>query len=492
MKAPRSLPEVVRGLGRPLVAVVGDLLLDRYVFGSVGRVSPEAPVHVLRVDREEERPGGAGSVAALVTGLGARCRVVGCVGDDPAGERLLALLRDTGADVSGVRVLAGRPTTVKSRIVARNATAFQQVLRIDREETAPLRGRDAAAVAAAVRRAAKGARALVASDYAKGVLTDGVLRATFAAARRARIPALVDPKREDFAGYRGATLLTPNRAETERALGVPLRDRTAVERAGAALLARLRLDAALITLDRDGLALFTKGAEPVFVPTRPRELFDVTGAGDMVIAATAVALGSGASMEEAARLANVAAGVEVTRFGVVPVSRDEVLDDLHARGGAPEAKVVALPALRAVLRARRARGARVVLTNGCFDLLHVGHVRYLEAARAEGDLLVVGLNGDASVRRQKGAGRPLQRFAERAEILAALRCVDFVVGFREDTPERLVRAVDPDVLVKGEDWREKGVVGREWVEGRGGRVVLAPLVPGRSTTALAAALRKGP
>lgn len=490
MSAPRALPEVVRSLGRPTVAVVGDLLLDRYILGSVGRVSPEAPVHVLRVGREEERPGGAGSVAVLLAGLGARCRLAGLAGKDGSGERLLALLRESGASTREVLRLASRPTTVKTRVVARNASGYQQILRVDREEDAPLRSGESRSLAAAARRALRGADAVVLSDYAKGALPDAVLEAVFREARRRGIPALVDPKRADFRGYRGATVLTPNRAETERALGVTLRTREDAARAGKRLVRSLGLEAALITLDRDGMALVPRSGPPVFVATVPREIFDVTGAGDMVIAAAAAALGSGASLEEAARLANVAAGLEVARFGVVPVSRDEVLEAVHAPEGDPSRKVLPLPALREALRARRARGERIVLTNGCFDLLHVGHLRYLAAARAEGDLLVVGLNADASVRRQKGKGRPVVPFAERAETLAGLACVDFVVGFREDTPARLVRAVDPDVLVKGEDWRAKGVVGREWVESRGGRVVLARMTPGRSTTGLLDRIRR--
>ena len=237
--------------------------------------------------------------------------------------------------------------------------------------------------------------------------------------------------------------------------------------------------------------LVPREGPPVHVASVPREVFDVTGAGDMVIAAAAAALASGATLEEAARLANVAAGIEVARFGVVPVTRDEILEAVHAPGSDTARKVLPLPALREALRARRARGERIVLTNGCFDLLHVGHLRYLAAARAEGDLLVVGLNSDASVRRLKGRGRPVVPFGERAETLAGLSCVDFVVGFGQDTPERLVKAVDPHVLVKGEDWRTKGVVGRAHVEARGGRVVLARMVPGRSTTALMERIRRG-
>jgi D-beta-D-heptose 7-phosphate kinase/D-beta-D-heptose 1-phosphate adenosyltransferase len=474
------------------VAVVGDLLLDRYVFGSVGRVSPEAPVHVLRVEREEERPGGAGSVAAMAAALGARCRVAGIVGDDAAGERLRALLRAAGSDPRGVVRVRGRPTTVKARMVARNAAGHQQVLRVDREEDAPPPPRDLRALAAAARRAVRGADAVVLSDYAKGALPDAVLASVLGEARRRGIPSLVDPKRDDFRAYRGATVVTPNRAETERATGIPVRTVADAERAGRRLAADLGLGAALVTLDRDGMLLVPRRGPAVHVPTTPREVFDVTGAGDMVIAAAAAALGSGASLEEAARLANVAAGLEVARFGAMPVTRDELLEAVHAAGGGAAGKVLPLAALREALRARRARGESVVLTNGCFDLLHAGHVRYLAAARAEGDLLVVGLNSDASVRRLKGPGRPLTPFRERAEVLASLSCVDFVVEFREDTPERLVRAVDPRVLVKGEDWRTKGVVGRARVESRGGRVVLAPLVPGRSTTDLIRRARRVP
>jgi D-beta-D-heptose 7-phosphate kinase/D-beta-D-heptose 1-phosphate adenosyltransferase len=472
------------------VAVVGDLILDRYLLGSVGRVSPEAPVHVVRVEDEEERPGGAGSVAALVTGLGARCRVAGAVGTDGSGERLAALLRAAGAGVGGLVRLRGRPTTVKTRVVARNASGRQQILRVDRESDAPLGPGEARALAAAARRALRGADAVVLSDYAKGALPDAVLAAVLREARRRGIPALVDPKRADFRAYRGATILTPNRAETERATGLPIRTLADAERAGRALARDLRLRAALVTLDRDGMMLVPRRGAAVHVPTEPREVFDVTGAGDMVIAAAAAALASGATDEEAARLANLAAGIEVARFGVAPVSRDELLEAVHAHGGDPSRKVLALPALRDALRARRARGDRIVLTNGCFDLLHAGHLRYLSGARDEGDLLVVGLNSDPSVRRLKGPGRPVVPWRERAAMLASLSCVDFVVGFREDTPERLVRAVDPHVLVKGEDWRTKGVVGREWVESRGGRVVLARLVPGRSTTSLLDRIRR--
>ena len=492
MKGPRPAAAVVRALRRPRVAVVGDLILDRYIFGTVGRVSPEAPVHVLLAGREEERPGGAGSVASLVAGLGGRVRIVGVRGEDGSGDRLVALLRAAGVDAKGVRKVRGRTTTVKTRIVARNASGLQQVLRVDREVDAPLRPAEARALAAAARRALRGADAVVLSDYAKGALPDAVLAAVVGEARRRGIPALVDPKRADFRAYAGAAVVTPNRAETERAAGFQVRTLADAERAGRRLAESLRLQAVLVTLDRDGMMLVPRKGPAVHVPTEPREVFDVTGAGDMVIAAMAVALGSGASLEEAARLANTAAGIEVARFGVVPVSRDEVLEAVHAHGGDPSRKVLGPAALRDALRARRARGERIVLTNGCFDLLHAGHLRYLAAARAEGDLLVIGLNSDASVRRLKGKGRPVVAWRERAEMLASLSCVDFVVGFGEDTPERLVRAVDPHVLVKGEDWRTKGVVGRKWVESRGGRVVLARLVAGKSTTGLLERIRRGP
>jgi D-beta-D-heptose 7-phosphate kinase/D-beta-D-heptose 1-phosphate adenosyltransferase len=301
---------------------------------------------------------------------------------------------------------------------------------------------------------------------------------------------VVDPKGVRYDRYRGATVLTPNRSETFEATGVRVTDPASAERAATALLRDAGLDAALITLDRDGMYLKVGDAPGASIPTTPREVFDVTGAGDMVVAVLAVALAGGATLPEAAALANVAAGLEVERVGVVPVTREEIAARLATGLDAAALKRVPRAEVAAFVARHRAAGRRIVFTNGCFDVLHAGHVRFLAAARAEGDVLVLGLNDDASVRRLKGAGRPVHPLADRAEVLAALSTVDAVVAFAEDTPERLIAEVQPDVLVKGADWARRGVVGRDVVEARGGRVVLVPLLEGRSTSATIERIRE--
>jgi D-beta-D-heptose 7-phosphate kinase/D-beta-D-heptose 1-phosphate adenosyltransferase len=488
-----DLAALVRGLGHPTVVVVGDAMLDRYVFGSISRISPEAPIQILRVAREEERPGGAASVAHDLAVLGATVRLVACAGDDEAGTSLRRLLVSAGIDAAGLVETRGRPTTLKSRMVARGAAhaVSQQVLRVDREDTAPLPATSEKRLIAAFRKTLRGADAVVVSDYAKGVVSDAVASAVIAAARRAKVPVVVDPKGRDYARYRGATVITPNRKETFEATGIEPSGASGAEAAGRRLIELTGVEAAVITLDKDGMAIVPQSGAAEMVPTTPREVFDVTGAGDVVAAVLGLALGDGRPLSDAVHLANVAAGVEVGKVGAAPVSRAEILEAL---GVAPASthRVVDLRTLARELSPLRAAGKRIVFTNGCFDILHAGHARYLHEARREGDVLVVGLNSDTSVRRLKGAGRPVVPQADRAELLASLDCVDYVVVFGEDTPEDLVRAVEPDVLVKGEDWRDKGVVGREFVEARGGRVVLVKLLPGRSTTSVMEKIRGKP
>ncbi len=480
-----DLARLVRDLGRPTVVVVGDAMLDRYVFGNISRISPEAPIQILRVAREEERPGGAASVALDLAVLGARARLVAYAGDDDAGRALRKLLRSSGIDAAALVETRGRPTTLKSRMVARGAShsVSQQVLRVDREDTTPFPAGAERKLLAAFRRALRGADAVVVSDYAKGVVSEAVAKAVIAAARRAKVPVVVDPKGRDYARYRGATVITPNRKETFEATGIDPTGAAGAEAAGRRLIELTGVEAAVITLDKDGIAIVPRRGAPEMVPTTPREVFDVTGAGDVVAAVLGLALGDGRSLSDAVHVANVAAGVEVGKVGAAPVSREEIL---HALGAAPAAahRVVDVATLRRELAPMRAAGRRVVFTNGCFDILHAGHARYLHEARREGDVLVVGLNSDTSVRRLKGEGRPVVCESDRAELLASLDCVDYVVVFGEDTPLRLIREVEPDVLVKGEDWKEKGVVGRDVVEARGGKVVLVKLLAGRSTTSI--------
>jgi D-beta-D-heptose 7-phosphate kinase/D-beta-D-heptose 1-phosphate adenosyltransferase len=479
----RPLPEVLGSLGRARVLVVGDLILDRYVFGRVDRVSPEAPIPVLRVESDETRLGGAGSVAHDLAVLGAEVALVGVLGSDEAGRALAAR-----AEAAGVRLAAPtdptRPTSLKTRHLARSHSLPQQLLRVDSESTDPLSPALAAAVAETIAAEVERADAVVVSDYAKGLLVDTVLERTFRACREAGKPVVVDPKRGDFSAYRGATGITPNRPETALATGLPVATLADAEHAAGRLVSRLDLSFALVTLDRDGMLLKERDGPARHFASTPREVFDVTGAGDMVVSVLGLVLASGGSAAEGAALANVAAGLEVERVGVVPLTRAEIAARLSREAPAVGSKVLERGAAADLSRALRAAGRRVVFTNGCFDVLHAGHVRMLEAARALGDVLVVGLNSDASVRRLKGPSRPLNPEDDRAEVLASLASVDHVVVFPEDDPVALVRALRPHVLAKGADWKEKGVLGREEVEANGGKVVLLPLLPGRSTTGL--------
>jgi D-beta-D-heptose 7-phosphate kinase/D-beta-D-heptose 1-phosphate adenosyltransferase len=463
------------------------------VFGGISRISPEEPIQILRVAREEERPGGAASVAADLAALGARVRLVGYAGDDEAGRVLRKRLAAAKVDAKGLVPTRGRPTTLKTRMVAHGAShsVSQQVLRVDREDSSPFSVAEERLLVAAFKRALKGAGAVVVSDYAKGVVSVAVARAVIAAAKKAKVPVVVDPKGRDYSRYRGATVITPNRKETFEATGIEPTGASGAEAAGRKLVELTGVAAAVMTLDKDGMAILPRGGAVELVPTTPREVYDVTGAGDVVAAVLGLALGDGLSLRDAVHLANVAAGVEVGKVGAVPVTREEILHALGAEA-APVHRVVDVRTLCRELDALRAAGKKIVFTNGCFDILHAGHARYLHEARREGDVLVVGMNSDESVRRLKGEGRPVVPQGDRAELLASLECVDYVVVFGEDTPLQLIRSVQPDVLVKGEDWKDKGVVGADVVEARGGKVVLMKLLPGRSTTSIVERVRGKP
>ena len=453
------------------VLVAGDLILDRYLFGDVSRVSPEAPVPILRERDGEERLGGAGNVLENLTGLGADARGIGVVGDDPEGVRVAELLGARGGAVQD----PSRPTTVKTRAVARG----QQILRVDREEREPISGAvEMEVIALALR---EDARAIVISDYGKGVCTPAVLGALLGMGRDRRIPAVVDPKGIDFEKYRGASVLTPNLAEAEAALGVSFADESAFARAVAKTVDALDLDGIVVTRGGRGISAYERRGEETHVPALARAVYDVTGAGDTVSAAIAFALVRGATLGEAVAFANLAAGIVVGKVGAVAVTRREILS---AVGGPGKGKILGSEALLRALRQRRSRGDRIVFTNGCFDILHVGHVRLMRYARSLGDCLVVGLNTDRSVRSGKGGGRPIVTEEDRAEMVAGLDAVDYVTLFDEEIPERLIEQVRPDVLVKGADYQGEIVVGRNFVESSGGEVVLAPMVDGVSTSAI--------
>lgn len=481
-----TLVPALEQMGRPRIAVIGDYMLDRYVWGDAMRVSPEAPVPVVHAAREEDRLGGAGNVVANLVALGAEVQSFGLVGDDAGGQELCRLLQQQGAKTDGLLTQAGRPTIQKIRVMARN----QQMLRVDREESSAVPQEVQQSLFDAVAGATWDA--LVLSDYGKGCLGEELTAQLLELAKERGVPSLVDPKHRDLSRYRGASLVTPNRAEAEEAAGSSLQDLKVLAAEGQRLREAAGIQQLLITLGADGMYLLDADpAQSFHIPTAARQVFDVTGAGDTVIAMLAMALADGLEAELAVNLANAAAGVAVAKVGTTAVGREELIHALHAMSTVGKVMTGAEdPRLAATLAILRAEGRRVVFTNGCFDLLHAGHVRYLGAARGLGDVLMVGLNSDESVRRLKGEERPFNPLLDRAEVLAALECVDLVVPFVSDTPQALIEAVCPEVLVKGADWRGKGVAGADFVEASGGEVQFIDLLPGRSTTGLAAKIRQ--
>ena len=481
-----ELEAALKGIGRPRILVVGDLILDRYVSGEVGRISPEAPIPILAAKSAEDRLGGAGNVVSNLRTLEAEVDAVGVVGDDGRGRMLREMLEAMGVATDGCIVDGSRPTTEKTRMTS----GVQQMLRVDWEVSRPVGADIEAEVVRSLPERVGGAQAVVLSDYGKGLLTPRVLEAVIRAGREVGVPVLVDPKGRDFSRYRGATLITPNRREAEEALGRGFADLEDIARGASELLAQAELGGVVITLGAEGMYYQDAAGDRGRVPTFARAVFDVTGAGDTVISNLALALAAGLRLEVAVHLANHAAGLVVGRRGAAAVSRSEILAALDV---SPQSwgKVLAPAELDPVLAEWRQRGRRIAFTNGCFDVIHVGHIDYLRFARSKGDVLLVGVNDDDSVRRLKGPERPLNRLEDRCQVLAALEMVDAVVPFGEDTPAEIIQRVTPDALIKGEDWAEKGVVGREWVESHGGQVYLAPLVPGRSTTAIVERLRSG-
>ena len=475
------------------VAVVGDVMLDRFVTGAVERVSPEAPIPVLKVGRSTAMLGGAGNVLRNLAALGAEPRLVAAVGDDAPGGEVQALAEQAAPGAAELIQLPGRATSVKVRYLA----GGQQLLRTDWEDTGALPAEAADRLVAAAESALDGARALVLSDYGKGVLAPPTVARLIQAAGARGVPVIVDPKASDYAVYAGADLVTPNRAELARATGRAVPDGgdadadAAVAEAARGLIRQSGIAGVLATRGGHGMTLLAHAdADPRHLPAAAREVYDVSGAGDTVVAALAAARAGGLDLADAARIANVAAGIVVGKVGTAVVRPDELLRALHTqRLQQAESKVAGRDTALEQAAAWQRAGLKVAFTNGCFDLLHPGHVSLLDQARASADRLVVGLNADASVRRLKGAGRPVQDAAARAAVLASLASVDLVVLFEEDTPLALLAALKPDVLVKGADYTRDTVVGADLVEGYGGRVVLADLAAGHSTTATLARLR---
>lgn len=461
------------------ILVVGDLMLDRYWHGATSRISPEAPVPVVHVDQDERRPGGAGNVALNISALGAKVSLMGFTGQDEAAGALLKILQQAGV-LCLFESLENYPTITKLRVMSRH----QQLIRLDfedgfeRVDNAPLLHQFHAELAQC--------QVVILSDYGKGTLQPA--EKFIELARLMKKPVLVDPKGNDFSIYRNATLITPNLNEFEAVAG-PCRDERDLVERGMNLIARLNLKGLLITRGEQGMTLLEVGQEPLHLPTHAREVFDVTGAGDTVISVLAASLAAKKSLRDATVLANVGAGVVVGKMGTATVSLAELEYALHGQR-ARHRGVVSVEALQQAMQIARKEGEKIVLTNGCFDILHPGHIRYLQQARSLGDRLVVLVNSDASVSRLKGPERPVNPLEQRMEMLAALECVDWVVSFDEDTPKRLIDSLLPDILVKGGDYTDiSEIAGHESVLAHGGEVKILSFIEGHSTTSIIKTIR---
>ena len=452
------------------VVVAGDVMLDRYLFGSTGRISPEAPVPVVHVQETDDRPGGAANVAVNLASLGVSTRLLGVVGNDAAADSLRSILKDRGIRCD-FHTVGDRPTITKTRVQSRG----QQLIRLDQEDATAAPGDELLKV---LRNSIKNAGAVVLSDYGKGALAE--VAAMISVCRESGVPVLVDPKASDFQKYRGASVLTPNQGEFEAVAGVCSSDAEMVTRARQ-MLQDLDLDALLVTRSEKGMLLVEADREPVFISTRAREVFDVTGAGDTVIATLAGAMASGQSLCAAAALANVAAGLVVGKIGVAAVTPGEIGLSLHQRGTGGRNALQA-GELKLMVAESRNRGERVIMTNGCFDVLHAGHVAYLEEAKNLGDRLIVAVNDDDSVRRLKGETRPINTLEDRMLVLAGLAAVDWVVPFCGDTPASLIADILPDVLVKGGDYKADDIAGAPDVLRNGGEVRVLAFRDGQSSS----------
>ena len=474
------------GFGGRRVLVVGDLMLDRNVYGSVARISPEAPVPVVKVTGESEAAGGAGNVARNLAALGLDTAVGGLVGNDAPGERLIELLRTAGIDTNCVVEDGDRPTTTKTRVMS----GHHQMLRLDLEDSLPISGspyrRLVELVSGELRPTV---RALVLSDYAKGALSAEACIEIIARAVQMRIPVLADPKGDDFRKYRGATVLSPNRGELATVVRRDPGDLDGLLEAGSSLREEIGVTWLVVTLGDQGMALIGDQSTSL-IPTAAKGVFDVTGAGDTVIATAAAGLAVGLSTADSLALASLAAGIVVGKVGTEPIALSELAGAIASVDSSDGDKLYTLAEITGMVATWRGNGERIVFTNGCFDVLHAGHISLLEQARSLGDRLIVGLNSDDSVRRLKGEPRPYVTEADRARLLAALRSVDGVVTFTEDTPLELIRALRPDVLVKGSDYSEDEVVGASDVRSWGGEVALARTLEGYSTSGLIGAIKE--
>jgi D-beta-D-heptose 7-phosphate kinase/D-beta-D-heptose 1-phosphate adenosyltransferase len=479
-----KLLKTVTNLGSPKILLVGDFMLDVYIYGDALKISQETPTPVLKLTSIERSCGGAARVAVDLAALGALPSCLGVIGDDPNGKILNKMLTKAGADITGLFPTEDRPTISKQRLIGLAQHRHrQQLIRIDEESTEPLSDEQYKMILRAYKDRLKQADIVCLQDYNKGLLSSSLCRQLIQLATKANKKVLVDPSPiSDYSKYTGATLITPNRKEASAAVGFEIKTVEDGARAAEQLADKLKFEVVVITLDKEGAYLKT-AKKSEFIHTRPRSVYDVTGAGDMVLATLAIALAADCGYKTAVQLSNIAGGIEVEKFGAATVTIEEIINEIVGQNRGKNGKVRSTDSLVEELSWHRKQKETIVFTNGCFDVVHRGHTEFLKFCKLQADILVVGLNSDNSVRIIKGPDRPINNQYDRAAVLAALETVDYITVFNEPDPLNLIKKVKPDILVKGQDWAEKGVVGREFVESYDGKVILAPLVKGKSSTA---------
>jgi len=478
-----KLLKTVTNLGSPKVLVVGDFMLDVYIYGDALRISPEAPVPVLKVRSTTYNCGGAAAVAADLAALGAVPICLGVIGSDSNGQTLKKLLTEINADTTALLEVADRPTISKQRLIGLAQHRHQQQLfRMDEESTEPLSDAQYETILKSYSDKLKQADIVCLQDYNKGLLSTSLCEQMIQLAKKADKKVLVDPSStSDYSKYTGATLITPNRQEASLAVGFEVETPQAAAAAAEQLAQKLKVEAVVITLDRDGAYLKTADSSEI-IPTRPRRVYDVTGAGDIVLATLAITLAANCDYTTAVQLANITGGIEIEKFGVATVTIEEIINEIIGQNRGKSGKVRPADSLAEELDWHRKQKQSIVFTNGCFDVIHSGHIEFLKFCRSQGNIVVVGLNSDSSVKAIKGPDRPINNQYDRAAVLAAMETVDYITLFDEPDPLKIIKKLKPNVLVKGQDWAEKGVVGQEFVESYGGKVALASLVEGKSST----------
>ncbi|MHC4075548.1 MAG: PfkB family carbohydrate kinase [Planctomycetota bacterium] len=479
-----KLLKIVTKLNSPKVLLVGDFMLDAYIYGDALRISPEAPVPVLNIKKTEYSCGGAGSVAADLVALGAIPCCLGVIGNDPNAGILKKHLSGAGADITNLLIDSGRQTISKQRLIGLAQHRHrQQLIRMDTESTEPLSNENKKQLLENYKQLLKKTNIVCLQDHNKGLLSNSICQEMIALAKKAHKQVVIDPSlTDDYSRYAGATVITPNRQEAGLAVGFAINDEKTAAEAACLLAKKLKLNAVVITLDKQGAYLKSPKLSRL-IPTMARSVYDVTGAGDMVLATFAITLAASCDYETAVQLANITGGIEVEKFGAVPVTIDEIINEIISRNRSKIGKIQPIQSLISQLNWHRSQKQSIVFTNGCFDVIHTGHIEFLKFCKAQGDILVLGMNSDSSVKQIKGPERPINNQSDRAAVLAALETIDYITIFDQPDPLETIKKVKPNILVKGRDWADKGVIGRQFVESSGGKVVLAPLVAGKSSTA---------